>query len=84
MAWLENNQPGTLTRASSTVWLARIAVQLGQMDKAVALLQQSVARGTNYDLFRPSNEDWGVFHSDPTLDPLRTHPGFIEFMRPKD
>jgi tetratricopeptide (TPR) repeat protein len=83
IARLEDDRAELALGATTVVWLARIAAQLGQVDKAMALLQQSVARGANYDLFRPSNDDFGVFHSDPTLDPLRKSPAFTEFMRPK-
>ncbi|MCJ7630704.1 MAG: hypothetical protein MUO50_20190 [Longimicrobiales bacterium] len=57
-----------------SVWQARIAAQLGELDEAVRLLERAMEEG------------WSVRdnpHRDPFLKPLRGHPAFEEFMRPK-
>ncbi|MFQ5710052.1 MAG: protein kinase, partial [bacterium] len=55
-------------------WQAAIAAQLGELSRAVALLYDAQSKGNAFG-------SW--FHRDPIWRPLKDHPGFIEFMRPK-
>lgn len=54
-------------------WRAAIAAQLGDLDTAVELLREAVARGRLRD----------GFHVDPALEPLHGHPGFQALLRPR-
>jgi DNA-binding SARP family transcriptional activator/TolB-like protein len=55
-------------------WRAGIAAQLGQPERAVALLQEAFSQGMQH----------GPWHrTDMDLDPLRDYPPFRELMRPK-
>jgi DNA-binding SARP family transcriptional activator/tetratricopeptide (TPR) repeat protein len=53
---------------------AAIAAQLGEPDRAVALLRQAQTQGMR---MAPH------IHADPDLAPLREHPAFREWLRPK-
>jgi tetratricopeptide (TPR) repeat protein len=53
---------------------AAIAAQLGSHAEAVELLRQAQAQGYRIGPY---------IHSDPDLEPLRAHPGFREWLRPK-
>jgi len=55
---------------------ARIAALLGEKDKAVKLLQESVAQG---EAFYPG----GGYHSDMEWELLENYPPFKEFIKPK-
>ncbi|MEM7588511.1 MAG: hypothetical protein AAF560_34300 [Acidobacteriota bacterium] len=56
-----------------SLWQARIHANLGEPDRAVALLQQSFSEGTFRDIW---------FHIDPYLEPLRDEPAFQEALKP--
>jgi DNA-binding SARP family transcriptional activator/TolB-like protein len=59
-------------RGAHLHWRARIAAQLGEEDRAVALLRDAVAQGVSYaDLYE-----------DERLQPLRHAAGFRRFMQP--
>jgi tetratricopeptide (TPR) repeat protein/TolB-like protein len=62
------------TFGAPTLFRARIAAQLGEVDRAVLLLRQAFAEGVAYG-------SW--LHADPDLDPLRAHAGFRELVRPR-
>jgi tetratricopeptide (TPR) repeat protein len=53
---------------------ARIAAQLGEKDRSVALLRDAFAQGLLFSL---------LIHRDPNLEPLRGYPPYEELMRPK-
>ncbi len=53
---------------------ACIAAQLGDTDRALDLLRQTVALGS---------VNWFNMRIDPDLEPLRDHPAFQEILRPK-
>jgi tetratricopeptide (TPR) repeat protein len=55
-------------------WRASIAAQMGELDRAARLLQQSHDEGRRLGIW--------LWH-DVDLQPLRGHPGFEEFIRPK-
>ncbi len=55
--------------------MAGIAANLGEPERAVALLRAAYQSGW------PSMDGW---HSDPALDPLRDYPPFVELMRPRE
>jgi tetratricopeptide (TPR) repeat protein len=71
--WLANNDDPYL-QGSHTFQLACLAAALGDHERALELLRQSYAEGTIYQ--------FGM-HFFPPLDPLRDHPEFQEFIRPK-
>jgi DNA-binding winged helix-turn-helix (wHTH) protein/tetratricopeptide (TPR) repeat protein len=54
---------------------ACIAAELGERDRAVALLRESFAQGKRFDLY---------LHRDPDLEPLRGYPPFEELIKAKD
>jgi DNA-binding SARP family transcriptional activator/TolB-like protein len=59
-------------RGAHLQWRARIAAQLGEEDRAMALLRDAVAQGVSYaDLYE-----------DERLQPLRHTAGFRRFMQP--
>lgn len=62
-------------RANHTFNRACIAAQLGDTDRALDLLRQTVALGP-FDF-------WNQMRVDPDLEPLRDHPAFQELLRPK-
>jgi tetratricopeptide (TPR) repeat protein len=62
------------SKGSNTYQRAVIAAHLGELDRAVQLLRQAHSQGVWF-------EPW--FHSNQAFEPLRGHPGFEEFMRPK-
>lgn len=53
-----------------------IASLLGEKEKAVKLLQESVNQG---GVFGP----WGRYHPNFSLEPLSDYPPFKEFIKPK-
>jgi len=53
---------------------ARIAAQLGEKEKAVALLRQAFSEGYEFSV---------SLHRDPDLEPLHGFPPFDELMKPK-
>jgi len=55
---------------------ACIASLLGEKEKAVKLLQESIAKG---EVFGPGSR----FHPNPALEPLADYPPFKEFIKPK-
>ena len=55
---------------------ANIASLLGEKEKAVKLLQESLARG---GVFSPG----GAYHAVMALEPLADYPPFKEFIKPK-
>jgi len=55
-------------------WQAGIAAQLGEHSRAITLLYDAQSKGNAFG-------SW--FHRDPVWTPLKVHPGFKEFMRPK-
>ena len=55
--------------------MARIAANLGEPERAVALLRAAYQSGF------PAVNGW---HSSPSLDPLRDYPPFVELMRPRE
>lgn len=55
-------------------WQAAIAAQLGEHSRAVSLLYDAQSKGDPFG-------SW--FHRNPFWQPLRKHPDFIEFIRPK-
>ena len=55
-------------------WQACIAAQLGERERAMALLRQAYADGRAYDL---------SLHRDVDLEPLRGYPPFDEFLEPR-
>ena len=57
-----------------TLWRAFIAANLGDLEEAVQLLEQSVEEGALMRL---------IPHTEPSLKPLRGFPAFEEFARPK-
>jgi tetratricopeptide (TPR) repeat protein len=59
----------------STYWRACIAANLGELEEAVDLLWQADDRG-NYVNDPPP-------HYDPNLRPLRDHPGFQDYIKPR-
>ena len=59
---------------TNTVYCATIVAALGDSDGAVRLLWQAFDEGRNYVVWML----WGDWFA-----PLRNHPGFPEFMRPK-
>jgi tetratricopeptide (TPR) repeat protein len=58
----------------NTSWRGRIAGVFGERERAVDLLRQAQAEGFGY---------WPWMRWDVTLDPLRDHPDFQEWLRPK-
>jgi hypothetical protein len=56
-------------------WRAAVTAALGDLDRAVLLLQQGFDRGLPFGL-------WS--HQDPEWDPLREHPPFQALMRSRD
>ena len=62
-------------RANHTYDRACIAAQLGDIDRALDLIRQTVAIGPV--------APWYVMRVDPDLEPLRDHPAFQELLRPK-
>jgi tetratricopeptide (TPR) repeat protein len=59
----------------STYWRVCIAANLGELEEAVDLLWQADDRG-NYVNDPPP-------HYDPNLRPLRDHPGFQDYVKPR-
>ncbi len=55
-------------------WQAAIAAQLGEHSRAVTLLYDAQSKGNAFG---------SGFHRDPVWMPLKDHPGFREFIRPK-
>jgi tetratricopeptide (TPR) repeat protein len=70
--WLAS-QHSPFVRGRPTAWRARIAAQLGQSEKAVALLRQGHAQGNAFGI---------EYHTDPDLERLRGHAGYQELVRP--
>jgi tetratricopeptide (TPR) repeat protein len=68
------NWEGTFLNGAHTYWRARIAASLGDPEEAVSLLNQAVEEGI---LVRNSP------HRSVYFKPLRGHPAFEEFLRPK-
>jgi TolB-like protein len=64
-------------RGDPTFWRACIAAQLGEKDRAVALLRQAFAQGRVRDWF-------GDTHREFFLEPLRGYPPYDDLMRPRD
>ena len=60
----------------NTYHRAAIAAQLGEKDRAVALLGQAFAEGSSY-----YNEEW---HLDLNLEPLRGYGPYEELVKPRD
>ena len=58
-----------------TLWRARIAAQLGEKARAVALLRDAMAEGSR----ALASDD-----ADPDLEPLRDFPGFRDLVAPRD
>ena len=58
-----------------TIWRARIAAQLGDIQTSLDLLRDGFAQGADFTL--------DLLHANPDFDPLRGHPAFIEILRPK-
>lgn len=62
---------------NNTYWRAAIASLLGDPEEAVRLLQQTWREGgVELQVFH-------LVHLDPDFDPIRDHPAFQEFVRPK-
>jgi tetratricopeptide (TPR) repeat protein len=61
--------------ASKQALTAGIVANLGEPERAVALLRAAYRSGF------PDTYGW---HSDPALDPLRDYPPFVELMRPRE
>jgi tetratricopeptide (TPR) repeat protein len=59
---------------TNTAWRAQIASRLGEPEEAVALLRQAWREGAFI---------WPWLHREPDFDPIRQHPAFREFIRPK-
>jgi tetratricopeptide (TPR) repeat protein len=57
---------------TATVWRAKIAALLGERDAAVSLLRDAFGPDGTFEL-----------HADPDFEPIRGHPRFLEFIRPK-
>jgi tetratricopeptide (TPR) repeat protein len=55
-------------------WRAAIAAQLGEQDRAVALLVEAFSQGMRY---------YVTFHIDPMFEPLWDYPPFQELIEPK-
>jgi TolB-like protein len=73
-AWLRDVD-WPLQRGSTSLWRARIAAQLGEPDRAVALLRQAFSEGATFGVW---------VHRDPDLILLADHPGFQALLRPGD
>jgi tetratricopeptide (TPR) repeat protein len=74
LEWLEHPQ-GPYARSIYTFWRAVINGAWGRSNDAVDLLRQAYSEGLDLPSYLP-------WHSS-FFDPLRDHPGFLEFMRPK-
>jgi len=55
-------------------WQAAIATWLGELSRAVTLLYDAQSKGNTFG---------SGFHRGPVWEPLKEHPGFREFIRPK-
>jgi tetratricopeptide (TPR) repeat protein len=78
MEWsrrLEENgrQRGKFDQGSTQFNQALIAAQLGDLDRAMDLLREAYRRG----------RDYMAMYFYPELEPLKDHPQYEEFMRPK-
>lgn len=63
---------------------ARIAAQLGDDERAIALLTSAVTEGLVVGTTGPAPPRWaGRPHLDPALDALRSHAAFQHLMRPE-
>jgi predicted Zn-dependent protease len=85
-AWLRDlDQP--YLYGINTLWRARIAALLGEPDEATALLQAAFEQGlTHYGtgpFYWQSRADVAWLHRDMDLEPLRSHPPFLELARPR-
>ncbi len=60
---------------SHTLWRARIAAQLGDLESSLGLLRNAFAEGAAFS--------FDLLHTEPDFDPLRAHPAFLEILRPK-
>jgi hypothetical protein len=60
---------------ANTLWRARIASLLGEPEEAVSLLGQAWREGAFL---------WEMLHLEPDFDPVRIHPAFRAFVRPRD
>jgi len=58
-----------------TIWRARIASQLGDLEASLTLLRNAFGEGAAFS--------FNLLHTEPDLDPLRDHPAFLEILRPK-
>jgi DNA-binding SARP family transcriptional activator len=58
-----------------TLWRARIAAQLGNLDGSLSFLREAFTKGADQTL--------DLLHAEADLDPLRDHPAFLEILRPK-
>jgi tRNA A-37 threonylcarbamoyl transferase component Bud32/tetratricopeptide (TPR) repeat protein/TolB-like protein len=56
-------------------WQACIASQLGELDRAMVLLREAYARGRMFSV---------LLHTDMDLEPLRDHPEYEAFIKPKE
>jgi tetratricopeptide (TPR) repeat protein len=65
---------GPYDRGDPEIQAASIHANLGDLDRAVELLEKAVTDGFG---------DWIELHNDPFLEPLRGYPPFEEFIRPK-
>jgi len=58
-----------------TLWRARIAAQLGDLEASLGLLRNAFGEGAAFS--------FDLLHTEADLDPLRAHPAFLEILRPK-
>ena len=66
--------PGPYLFGLNTRWRARIAASLGDGPGAVALLEQSVTEGWQFEL---------TLHSEKAFERIREYQGFKDFLKPK-
>jgi DNA-binding SARP family transcriptional activator len=78
LLWLRNLGTPFLFGAN-TYWRARIAAQLGELDRSIALLRTALAEGWR----QPRNAPYWGIHMERDFEPLHDHPGFQELMRPQ-
>ncbi|NNF26297.1 MAG: hypothetical protein HKN73_03620 [Gemmatimonadetes bacterium] len=62
-----------------TRWRARIAALRNDLDRSMALLEQSFSQGMSLHF----GQDWGWLHIDPDLAPLRDSENFRAFIAPR-
>lgn len=65
---------GEYVRGTNTLWRAYVAANMGEPERAVRLLRQAMDEGAAHSV---------LLHDNVELEPIRDHPAFREFLRPR-